>query len=392
MSSRLRVPGMGRLRRRADQTWIRLRSRLTRLKIKLQGRSDFVGDAENSCAPHGALFLNPYAADIMRDFRWRDYLRLNHDLAFDTAQQASEHFVFKGYNEQRLTDPERLHKLDPMFYRNRYPELALRSNWEAQVHYSYVGYYEKRVANSVDEWASNATLHIFQPGKVGSHAIAAAIEGKYPGGALHLHWPTDLPLYFPWCSLSYPSIVALPRPRRLRVISAGRDIVSQTLSGAFQYLSTTTAESGGRADLEQVRTYLHCAFESNCHILGQWFNHQFYCGMDIYAHAFDHKRGFVQLSNDTIELFLYRQENLSRLEAELGRFLEIKDFRLQRTNAAEAKAYHADYRELLDSYVIPSSLLEQLYSTPYMRHFFSDQEREERMEYWSRPRRGNSRP
>lgn len=383
---RLRVPGLGRLRRLAELIYMRLRWCVAHLQIWCYGSSEFIGDAENSCAPHGSLFLNPHAAKIMGDFRWHEYLKLNPDLLFDNALQAAEHFVFKGYNEQRLADSERVRKLDPKFYRLRYPELALRCDRAAKVHYAYSGYYEKKIANSVDDWVSKATLHIFQPGKVGSHALAATIEGKYPGGALHLHWPTDLPLYHPWCTLSYPDVVNLPRQKPIRVISAGRDIVAQTLSGAFQYLSTIRVECGGRTSLELVHQYLEKSFESNSRILSGWFDHKFYSDMDIYAHEFDHRRGFVRLSNDTIDLFLYRQEALSGLETELGQFLEIEKPHLQRANSAGTKKYGPEYRQLFDNYVVPSQLLQELYSTNYMRFFFSEEERNVLMERWSRPR------
>jgi hypothetical protein len=108
--------------------------------------------------------------------------------------------------------------------------------------------------------------------------------------------------------------------------------------------------------------------------------------MDIYTHDFDYERGFVRLSNDVIELFLYRVENLLSLDAELGRFLGINEFHLQRINDAASKAYWKDYCDLFAHYVVPSSLLERLYSSRYMRYFFSDEERRRQMERWSRPR------
>lgn len=350
-----------------------------------QGYLAFVATSE-SATPYGTLLFNPNAATIMRDFRWRDYRRLNRDIVLDTEVQARKHFIYRGYTQGRLMDSERLRKFDPGFYRDHYPDLRLRNDWEARVHYSYAGYYEGRMANTVDQWICDATLHIFQPGKVGSHAICAALEGNYPGGAVHLHWSADLSLNFPWTTLTYPGVVNRQRAQRLRVISAARDIVSYVLSGAFQYLSTTAREWDAQLNADAVRTYLDSAFEHNCRALEEWFDHQFYCGMDIYAHGFDYERGFVCLENDIIALFLYRVENLDKLEPEVGRFLAMDQFRLQRINDAASKTYWKDYRELFDSYVVPDQLLERLYSSRYMCHFFSDDERARQMEHWSRPR------
>lgn len=383
---RLRVPGIGRLCRLGEWCWLRLRRRAVRLLMwQKEGGLTFLAACE-SAIPYGALLFSPHAATIMRDFRWRDYRKLNPDVVLDTELQACKHFIYRGYSEGRLMDAERLRRFDPSFYSGYYPELRLRNDWEARVHYSYAGYYERRVANTVDQWVCDTTLHIFQPGKVGSHAISAAIDGKYPGGALHLHWPTDLPLNFPWTTMAYPEVVNRPRSQHLRIISAARDVVSYVLSGAFQYLSTTASEWGARPNVETVRAYLESSFENNCRALENWFDHQFYCGMDIYTHGFDHERGFVCLSNDVITLFLYRVENLAQLETELGRFLAMDNFQLRRVNDAASKAYWKDYCDLFNNYVVSGRSLEKLYTSRYMRHFFSDAERARRIEYWSKPR------
>jgi len=143
-----------------------------------------------------------------------------------------------------------------------------------------------------------------------------------------------------------------------------------------------------RPDAKTVRAYLDASFEHNCRALESWFDHQFYCGMDIYAHEFDHERGLACFENNVIELFLYRVENLSGLESELGRFLGMSDFRLCRVNDAASKGYWKDYSDVFNDYLVPQHVLDRLYSSRYMRFFFSDEERARKMDYWSRPRVG----
>lgn len=371
--------------RRLRQAW---RKALQQLLWRLRRRQLAHNFARTASAKlYGTLLQNPHAEAILRDFRWREYQRVNPDLHFDSEAEAKRHFVYNGYAEQRLVDLDRCNRLDPGYYRRRYPELGLTSDATAQAHYACTGYYENLYANADTEWIAEATLHIFQPGKVGSHAIAAAIEGRYPGGALHLHWPTDLALHYPACSLSYSAIVNRSRARPLRMISASREIVSHVLSGAFQYLSTAASDAGTDLDAEHVLAYLDDAFQGNAATIGGWFDHRFYCGLDIYAHPFDHQRGWIRIRHPTIDLFLYRVESLPQIEADLGAFLELPDFRLGRANAAESKRYRDAYRELMIRYTVPQPLLESLYATPYMRYFFSAQEREGLMQHWSRPRR-----
>jgi CTP:phosphocholine cytidylyltransferase-like protein len=138
--------------------------------------------------------------------------------------------------------------------------------------------------------------------------------------------------------------------------------------------------------VDRIISHLNNSFINDCEVIAGWFDHQFYCEMDIYAHRFNYDQGYVRISNPTVELFLYRVENLSSLENELAIFLDIPDFKLSRENAAKEKSYCEVYRELMASYTVPRSILEKLYATPYMQFFYSDQERSAFMDYWSSPR------
>lgn len=332
------------------------------------------------------LLHNPHAAQILRDFHWYEYMRANPDLHFATHEDARRHFVTQGYDERRLMDLDRCLPLVPSYYCKRYPELNLASDAAAQVHYSYAGYYEGRFANADTEWLCNTNLHIFQFGKVGSHSIAAALEGRSEQRVLHLHWPTDLALNYPYCSVSYRQIVHHPRQQALRVISASREIVSRVLSGAFQYLSTNGLDSSGVIDMGRVNDYLEKSFFNDCEVIAGWFEHQFYCGLDIYDHPFNHQQGHVRISHPIVDLFLYRVEDLPRLDSPLAEFLGMPGFRVQRKNVGGEKSYNKAYQQLMATYVVPQRVLDELYATRYMRHFYSDEERDRFREHWSHPR------
>ena len=344
----------------------------------------FGGEAD----PHvyRTLLQNPHAQAILQDFHWFEYMRANPDLYFAAHEDARRHFVYTGYSERRLMDLDRCLALVPGYYRERYPELNLNSDAAAEVHYSYAGYYEDRFANADMEWLCNTSLHVFQFGNVGSHSIAAALEGSYKSGVLHLHWPTDLAVNHPCCSISYEKIVTRQRDQPLRIISGAREIVSRVVSGAFQYLSTLDSHASEPIQVDRIIRHLENSFLNDCEVIAAWFDHQFYCDLDIYAHKFDYDRGYIRISNSTVDLFLYRVENLSSLEDELGAFLVISHFKLSRENAAKEKKYSDAYREVMTSYTVPRSTLERLYATPYMQFFYSDQERSAFMDYWSGPR------
>ncbi|MGB3462376.1 MAG: putative capsular polysaccharide synthesis family protein [Rhodanobacter lindaniclasticus] len=336
----------------------------------------------NACA---TMLQNPWAEAILRDFRWHEYMRAYPDLRFENDQQARWHLVYNGYREGRLFDPDRCRRMDPGYYRRRYPELGLETDAQAQFHYCYAGYYENRFANADTEWLYNADLHIYQHGRVGSHSIATALEGCYPGSVVHLHWLSDMALQYPSCSLSYAHILGRSRQTPVRVISAGREVVSRVISGAFQFLETLQT-AGGAPDVERIVAHLEGTFLHDCDVVTGWFDHQFHCGLDIYAHDFDHENGYVRLRNGAVDLFLYRQEDIGKLEGPLAEFLGLPDFKLSWSNASDTKGYREAYKHLMRNFVLSRTVLEELYETKYMRFFFSADERLRLMEHWSKPR------
>ena len=332
------------------------------------------------------LLQNPNAERVLADFHWHEYMRANHDLDFPDAQHARWHLEYDGHREKRLFDLDRVQHFDQVYYRARYPEHRPESDAEAQMHYSYIGYYEARIPNADTEWVCSTDLYIVQHGKVGSYAIVVAHEGRHEGGVLHMHWPTDIPLNYPACALTNARIVARARVRSLKVVSACREVLSRVISGARQYLDTVARNDGFELALERLIAYLEDAFLHDCDVVTSWFDHRFNCGLDIYAHRFDHERGDVHLRNGVIDLFLYRQEDLGRIERPLAEFLGLPDFRLGRHNTAESKGYQEVYHELMTRFVVPWPIIEKLYAAPHMRFFYTEDERARLLEHWTRPR------
>ena len=327
------------------------------------------------------LFQSPYAEQILRDFRWREYLLANPDVAAtgNTEAHAFGHFFHQGYYERRIYDPKRLDGFDPGYYRERYPEIALDNDAEAQIHYCYQGWYEKRVPNRDSAWLYDANLHVFQMGKVGSHAINAALQDAgYDGGVIHLHWVTDLAIGYPSNRLPYSSILVHPRERPVKVISAAREIVSWALSGMFHFHGAATLNVADAVAMVEER------FWSQCQNGLRWFDHRYFCGLDVYAHPFDHDAGWSRIRYGGIDLLLYRQEDLSRLEAPLAEFLDLGALSLPKRNVGEDKGYADLYGKVMREFRMPGNLLSTLYDTPYMRHFYSDAERERAYARWVR--------
>lgn len=327
------------------------------------------------------LYRSPYAERILRDFRWREYLLANPDVAAtgDGEAHAFGHFFHQGYYERRIFDLKRLDGFDPGYYRERYPDLPLADDAEAQIHYCYQGWYEQRVPNRDSAWLHDADLHVFQMGKVGSHAISAALrDAGYDGRTIHLHWVTDLVAGYPSNRLPYSRILVHERAVPVKVISAVREIVSWALSGLFQYHGAATMNPADAVAMVEERFWEMCSNGL------RWFDHRYFCDLDVYAHSFDHARGWTRIEHGGIDLLLYRQEDLQRLETPLAAFLDLPGCALTYCNVGDDKGYAGLYRQVFREFRLPGNLLSALYDSPYMRHFYSDTEREHAYARWAR--------
>lgn len=328
------------------------------------------------------LYQSPYAERILREFRWREYLLANSDVAATGHGHAHAfgHFFHQGYYERRIFDPQRLQGFDPGHYRERYPELELASDAEAQIHYCYQGWYEQRIPNRDSAWLHDADLHVFQMGKVGSHTISGALrEAGYTGRTIHLHWVTDLTVGYPSNQLPYSRILVHERTQPVKVISASREIVSWALSGLFQY------HGPSMLNVADATAFVEERFWTRCQDGLRWFDHGYFCGLDVYAHPFEYARGYSRIQHGDIDLLLYRQEDLPRLEAPLADFMALPALRLQPQNVGDTKGYADVYRRVMREFRLPGNLLSTLYDTPFMRHFYSEAERERSYARWVRP-------
>lgn len=325
------------------------------------------------------LFQHPYADRIMTEFRWRAYLRANPDVATNASDEAAalRHFYYTGYYERRIFDDQRIHGFDPAYYRERYPELSLADDAEAQVHYCYLGYYEGRTPNLDESWYQDADLHVFQMGKVGSYSIAAALEASgSKRNVIQLHWLADFHVNFRGLRTPYRQLLLRERTSPVQVVSGTREIVSWTLAALLQYFGDMVPSVEEARDLIEERFW-----ETSAAGLG-WFDHQYFCGLDVYATPFPHTEGSVRISHAPLDLFIYRQEDLPRLSPALASYLRIPEFSLGHANVGGEKKYAGIYGEIVERFRLPGNLLARLYDAPMMRHFYSENEREVAYQRW----------
>ncbi|CCQ70869.1 Capsular polysaccharide synthesis enzyme CpsE [Crocosphaera watsonii WH 0402] len=72
------------------------------------------------------------------------------------------------------------------------------------------------------------------------------------------------------------------------------------------------------------------------------------------------------------------------LQDAFSEFLGIDNFRLSNKNQAKQKTYFEVYSDFLNSIVLPQSYIDKMYSSKYMKHFYSQNEIDKFREKWSK--------
>jgi hypothetical protein len=313
------------------------------------------------------------------------------DLAHLDERALVHHFVHQGWREGRSYNRFFHSFIDPTFYCARYPELGFDPGrpGEAIRHWMYYGVYEGRIPNRTTQTMVDADLYLFQMGKVGSKSIESAIRRATGSTALipHFHWANQLINTYPDCFFDLGQIIDQPRKAKRLVIAGVREPISRVLSGQFQAVGE--AESSRRS--EDMLALLGRSPEEAVHaiagdveLITGWFDHRFFCGLDVYATPFDAAAGHAVLENDKLRVFVYRQDRLRECWPALSEFVG-HELPWTETNRTADKAVNGDYRRIADTVRLPAGYLEQVFDSRYARHFFTEPERRQLIQRWAAP-------
>jgi hypothetical protein len=108
-------------------------------------------------------------------------------------------------------------------------------------------------------------------------------------------------------------------------------------------------------------------------------------GIDIYQESFPLSEGYkIYSKGNEFELMIIRMEDLNRCHKDaFQQFLGIENFSLSKKNIASDKIYSEIYSSFLSTLSIPNWYIEQMYSSKYSKHFYSDIEIEQNISKWS---------
>lgn len=297
-------------------------------------------------------------------------------------EAARTHFVTEGFQQNRPWQQGLLNYFNARFYRKRYSELRLSSQAAAKRHYMLVGIFEDRFPNSATEQAWNTRIHLFQMGKVGSTAIEKGITLATGERCIHVHWADYWEQAHPLIRIPYRRLLAHPRQQPALVITGIRDPFSRHVSGWFQEFETLGRDRT-LMTLKQATQELSARYRQAISRITDWFEHGFYCDLNVYARPFDTSAGYVTLEHPWMRVFVYRQDALPQLVEPLREFLGMPNFDLSRSNVSNKKWYADVYRETFEQFRLPQEVVSEYLATQYMQHFFTADERSQLAARWA---------
>jgi RNAse (barnase) inhibitor barstar len=303
------------------------------------------------------------------------------DLANLSDRELLSHFVRRGYIEGRPYNRYFHAFLDPFFYIAKYPELNLDSVYQAMKHWMYHGVYEGRVPNRGTQDLVEARIHLFQMGKVGSKSIERAIRATgYTDILPHLHWQNEIMTTYSDCFFTYEEIIKRSEASDLNFVAGVREPISRLLSGFFE----STKDPKSSLSVERFQNITKLSSEllleqmaPQIDLILNWFDHKFYCDLDVYSVPFDLDSGSLQVQNmngyQARKAFVYRLDKLDTLWGKLSSFLDMS-LVLTHVNKAEEKSGTEEYQNVIKTLKFPKEYLQKVYSSKFCQHFFSEDE------------------
>lgn len=124
-----------------------------------------------------------------------------------------------------------------------------------------------------------------------------------------------------------------------------------------------------------------------------WFTTEFQptLGINVYEHPFDSQNGYCRIRQEPYDVLILRTEMPDDQKAKLvAEFVGLPSLEMTRPGAASEKRgrlpsgkpgdktyYAAKYKALKQNLVIPQAYLDAIVDSPHVKHFFTQEERDE---------------
>jgi len=259
-------------------------------------------------------------------------------------------------------------------------------------------YADNEEQNSSNMYTRNQIVYIYQMGKVGSISLWKTLENQ---GEMIRH-QHNLTLSHSdsigvkrilglWGQLGsrfselkrkiYPCqrLRTFRKTSGIKIISLIREPISRNLSLCFQHSTdfirddvTNRSFNANRTLNELFSYYLEDRIDQSAGI--RWFDREFLptTGVNIYDYPFDKEEGYAVIQTERYDILVLQCEMLKNNLLRIQEFLGLsKPFELAQLNVGDNKWYRLLYKEFKKNYRPSKELVDTLYSSQFMKHFYS---------------------
>lgn len=260
----------------------------------------------------------------------------------------------------------------------KFMKAKLAQRKEDKYHLEQIGKLKRE--NELLKYLAFALMHnemilIYQPGKVGSTSLKAAIEsrGKY---VLHLHAINEF-------GLNHGEIKEILQKYQARIITMVREPVSRYVSDLWENILNFKRCAKIDADFNEIED---SALHNWANYEFDWFDRELknVLGIDIYQYDFDTEKGYSIIEQDGISVLLLKTEKMNQLMHVVGKFIGCSNFKLSKNqNVGSKKPYRYAYEAYKRDFKLSKGALEKWYQgNERVNHFWSPGEQEEYLRQW----------
>ena len=243
---------------------------------------------------------------------------------------------------------------------------------------------------------------VYQSGKVGSSTVVDSLKSldlKNP--VYHLHYLSNesiakkdigKPKYSKALRSKMDSYESL-EDVNWKIISLTRDPIAIAISSLFQNLGLNYQKErfldNNQIDISLVLAHLESSLK-NFHNsqFCSWFDRELKTvfNIDVYNYPFDRDLGYSIIKQGNIDILIIRLEDLNSSGGQaIATFLNLpKPVPIISSNVGSQKKYRDIYKRVKDNLTVDSQVCDLIYSSKYVRHFYSKKQIADFTDKWSK--------
>ncbi len=253
-------------------------------------------------------------------------------------------------------------------------QLPITSNWIAQ----------RRTAQTyqaaLERIRKKTPVYVYQMGKVASTSVYKSLKKYYDGEVYHghtfesTHYKAGVRALYQYFRQDQGSI---------KIISLVREPIGRNISSFFHNFKRSTGVEfeDHTFSMEELKDIFLSDFPH--HVPLEWFDEHIkeHFDIDVYEYPFP-SLGHITMKKGNIELLLMKHDLKDSIKEEvIKEFMSLGEFAISNENVGAEKNYSDTYKQF-KKLSLPNWYFEQMQTSKYMRHFYSEEEIEKIKRKW----------